>query len=91
MLAEYLQHIRQQSDPRTEQDESDNIERRGPLFAVVRQMQINEDQTRDSNWNIKEENDAPLKIADDETSGDGSEHGRHQGWYRDKAHGAHKI
>ena len=61
------------------------------LFAVVRQMQIDEDQARESNRNIQEENDAPVKIADDQASGDRSEHGRHQGWYGNKAHGAQKI
>src|SRR3984957_603943 len=54
-------------------------------------MQMNEDQTRESNWNIKEDDDGPVKIADDETSGDGSEHGRHQSRDRNKAHGAQKI
>src|ERR1700677_655797 len=91
MLAEYLQYIRQQCDPGTEENKSDNIERMGVLFTVVGQMQINEDQTHQSDWNIEKEDEAPMKIADDEAAGDGAQHRSDQGRYRDKAHRAQKI
>ena len=45
MFAEHLQHIRQQRDAGAEQDEADNIERIR-FFAVVRQMQIDQDTNR---------------------------------------------
>src|SRR6202789_1264039 len=91
MLAEYLQHVRQQCDSGTEEDESDNIEGMCLLFAVVGQMDVDEDQTCQSNGNIEEENEAPVKITDDEAPGDGSEHGSHQGGYGNKAHHAQEI
>ena len=61
------------------------------LFAIIGQMQINEDQTRQANRNIEEEDKAPMKIPDDQAAGDGAEHGSDQGWDGNKAHGAQQI
>ena len=61
------------------------------IFAVVRQMQIDEDQARQADRDIEKEDDAPVKIANDEASGDRPEHGGDQGRYGDKAHGAQQI
>jgi len=54
MVAEYLQHIRQQSDAGAEQHQSDNVERFGALFAIVGQMQIDQNKTGDSDRQIHE-------------------------------------
>jgi len=35
MFTEYLQHVGQQRNTGTEEDEADNIEQMGVLFAVV--------------------------------------------------------
>jgi hypothetical protein len=72
MIAEYLQDIGQQGDAGAEQDESDNIERMRVVFTVIRQMQIHENQTDEPDGNIEEEDDAPMKIADDQAAGDGT-------------------
>ena len=78
MFTEYLQHVRQQRDAGAEEDEPDHIERMGLLFAVVRQMEIDHQQTEDADRNIHEKDDSPVKIADDKAAGDGSEHGANQ-------------
>jgi len=38
VLSEYLQHIRQQGDARTEEDEPDNIERRRLLTSEIKEL-----------------------------------------------------
>src|ERR1700689_3103481 len=63
----------------------------GVLFAVVWQVQENQDQTHQSNWNIQEEDDPPMKITDDEAPGDGAQHGSDQGWHGNKAHHAQQV
>jgi hypothetical protein len=42
MVAEYLQHVGQQSNAGTEEDEPDNVERVGALFAIVGQVQMDQ-------------------------------------------------
>jgi hypothetical protein len=54
-------------------------------------MQIDEDQTRQSDRDVEKENEAPMKIAHDEPSRDRPEHGGDQGRYGDKAHRAQQI
>src|ERR1017187_1653517 len=91
MFAEDLQYIRQQSDAGAEENESDDIKRVGLLFAVVGQMQMDEDQACEADGDIEEEDEAPVQIADDEASGDGSEHRSYQGRDGDEAHGADEF
>ena len=45
MFTENLQHIRQQSDAGTKEDQPHNIKRRGSLFAKVGQMHVDHQQT----------------------------------------------
>src|ERR1700722_10910987 len=74
MLAEYLQHIRQQCDTGAEEDQSHGIQRMGIILAKIRQVQVDEDQTCESDRDVEEENEAPVQITHDEASGDGPEH-----------------
>ena len=55
VLAEYLQHIRQQRHAGTEQNEPDNVERLGIFFAIIRQMQIDQNEAGDADWKIHKE------------------------------------
>jgi len=65
MLAEYLQHIRQQPDPGPEEDEANDIERRGLLFAVIGQMQVYHQQAGNPNRDVHEKDESPVKVSDD--------------------------
>ncbi len=91
VLAEYLEHIRQQCDPATEQDQADDIERVAFFRAIVGQMQVDEDQTGQPDGNVEKENEAPVKVADDEAPGDGSEHRSYQRRDGHKAHRTQQI
>ena len=91
MFAEDFQHVRQQPDAGAEENESDHVKRMGVLFAVVGQMQIDEDQTCKANWNVEEEDEPPVKVPNDETSGDRSEHRSYQGRYGNKAHSTQEL
>ncbi len=61
------------------------------FFAVVRQMQIDHEQTRQADGNIHEEDDSPVKVCDDQAAGDRSEHGANQTRNRDETHGADQF
>src|ERR1700678_249912 len=61
------------------------------IRAIVRQMQINEDQTRDPDRDVEKKNEAPMKIADDESPRDRAEHRGDQGGYGDKTHRAQQV
>ena len=52
MLTEYLQYIRQQRHAGAEENEPDNVERLRILFAIVRQMEIDQKQAGNSDWKI---------------------------------------
>ena len=88
MFAEDLQHVGQQCDAGAEQDEADDIERPGALLAIVRQMQIDHQQTDQADRDVHEEDDSPVQVADDQAAGDGSEHRTDQGRYGHEAHRA---
>jgi hypothetical protein len=90
VLAEDLQHIGQQGDTGAEEDQPDGIERMC-LFPVVGQMQIHQNQADQTDGNVEEEDHPPVKIGDDQTAGDGPEHGSDQGRYGNETHGAEKI
>src|ERR1700686_4785931 len=90
MLAEYLQHVRQQRNAGAKQDQADRIERIG-LFAIVRQMQIDQTQPDEPDWEVDEKDDSPMKISDDQAPGYGPEHGTDQAWDGDEAHGADEF
>ena len=91
MFSEYLQHIGEQRDARAEEDEADKIERMGVLFAKVRQMKKDDNQPDHANRDIQEEDDTPVKVADDQSAGDRAEHRRYQCGDGDKAHGAEQF
>ena len=61
------------------------------MFAVVRQVQVNHEQTGEANRNIHEENKSPVKVSDDQATGDRSEHGTNQTGDGDEAHGADQF
>jgi hypothetical protein len=73
MFAKYLQHIGQQRNTGPEQDQSRHIEGVG-AFAVIRQVQVDQQQAGQTNRNIHEENEPPVKVSDDEAARDRSEH-----------------
>src|ERR1700722_9612921 len=91
MLAENLQHVRQQRDSRTKQNEPDNIQRLGISLAVVRQVYINHQQTDQANRNVHEKNESPVQVTDDQPTGNGSQHGTDQSWNSYKAHGSNEL
>src|SRR5271168_4399899 len=69
-LAEYLENVRQQRNPRTKQHQSNDVQRIVAQFAIVRQMPINHVETAQANWDIDEKNHAPMKISDDRAADD---------------------
>ena len=54
-------------------------------------MQIDQNQPDQTDRDVKEEDHAPVQIADDQTAGDGTKHGSDQGRDGDEAHGAEEI
>src|ERR1700744_1514261 len=70
MLTKNLEHIRKQSDARSKQDQTQQIEWRGLLLAIVRQMLVHEDEPDQTDGYIEKENYAPVKIHDDQSTGD---------------------
>src|SRR5579872_3972016 len=91
MIAEYLQHIRQQSDAGTEENEANDVERLRVLCAIVRQMQMDQCQTDYSDRQVHEKYEPPVEVSDDETANDRSQHWADQARNGDKAHGADKL
>jgi hypothetical protein len=91
VFAKHLQHIGKQRHAGSKKHQPNHIERIGMFFAVVRQMQVDHAQTREANRNIKEEYEAPMKVADDEATGDRSEHRTNQSGNSDEAHGANQF
>src|SRR5439155_22187316 len=87
----HFQHIRQQRDTAAEQDESDDIERMGVLLSIVREMPMDQIQTEQANRQVDEKDDSPMKVPNNETAGDGPEHGANQTGYGNEAHGADKL
>ena len=77
MFAEDLQNIGKQRDARAEEDEANMIEGMGVLFAKVRKMKIDENQPNHANRDIEEEDDTPVKVANDQSSGDRPQHRRY--------------
>src|SRR5271156_473469 len=69
MLAKHFQHIGKQRDARPEENQPGYVERIG-VFAVVRQMAVNQVQANEAKRNIHEENKSPLKISDDQAASD---------------------
>ena len=90
VLPEDFQHVGQQGDTGPKEDQSHRIQR-VCLLPVIRQVQIDENQADQTDGNVEKEDHPPVKIADNQTARDGSEHGSNQGRYRNEAHGAEKI
>ncbi len=91
VLAEHLEHIRQQRDAGTEQDEADNVRRMSTTFAVVREIAVHQIQADEADRNVDKKDHAPVEMSDDQAADDGPEHRTDQTGYRDEAHGAHKF
>src|ERR1700738_2326021 len=66
VLAEYLEHIGKQGNARAEQNQADDIQ--GIVLAcdVIRQVPIHQYQPGKPDRNVDEENDAPMKVVDDD-------------------------
>src|ERR1700683_2465524 len=54
-------------------------------------MTMDEIQTEQADRHVDEEDDSPVKVADDEPAGDGPEHRANQRRYGDEAHGADQL
>ena len=50
VLAEDFEHIGEQRDAGAEEDQADDVERMRLVFAVVGQVQIDQDQARRGRW-----------------------------------------
>ncbi len=61
------------------------------LFAIIRQVQIDQIQTDQADGDVDEEDHPPVKVADDQAAGDGSEHGADQTGDGDEAHRADEF
>ena len=90
MLAEDFKHVRQQGDAGAKKDQSYRVQRVS-LFPVIGQMQIHEDQADETDGDVEKENHPPMKIVNNQTACDGSEHWSNQGRNRNEAHGTEKI
>src|ERR1700691_539749 len=90
VLAKHFQHIRKQRDARSEKNQPGYIERIG-VFAVVRQMAVNQVQAKKPNRNIHEENEPPVKVSDDQAAENRPQHGSNQGGDGDEAHSANQF
>src|ERR1700685_1597851 len=90
MFSEHLEHVGKQGDARAEEDEPNCVEGMC-LLAIVGQMEIDHNQPDQADRDVEEKDDAPVEIADDQTAGDGSEHGSDEGGDGDEAHGAEEI
>ncbi len=90
MLAKYLQHIRKQRNAGPEKDQPGHI-KSVRLFAIVRQVQVDQNQTGQSNRNIQEEDNSPVKISDDQPARDWPEHRANQRGNGNEAHRADQF
>ena len=87
VFAEHFEHVRKERDAGAEENEADDVERAGVFFAVVREMPIDQVQAQKANGEIDEEDDAPVKIADNEAADQRTEHGANQTGDGDEGHG----
>ena len=60
-------------------------------LAVVRQMQIDHQQTDQADRNIHEKDESPVKVSDDQAAGNRPEHRANQSGNGDEAHGADEF
>src|SRR5271168_431909 len=88
VLSKDFEDVGKQRHAGAEKNQPDYVERIGALLAVVRQVEIDQDQADKSDGNIDEENEPPVQVTDDESASDGSEHGADQSRNGDEAHGA---
>jgi hypothetical protein len=88
VVAEDFQHIGQKADATSEQDQADEIERVRLCFPIVRKMPVDHVQTEEADGHVEEKNDAPIQVANDQASRNGTEHGANQSGNGHKAHRA---
>ena len=70
VLAEDFKHIGEQRDAGAEEDEADGVEGMG-LFAVVGQVEVDQDEAEEADGDVEEEDDAPVQVVDDKAAGEG--------------------
>src|ERR1700733_6609531 len=70
VFAEHFKHVGEQTDAGTKQNQSGHIERIGVLFAIIRQVKVDQAQTREANRYVYEEDQSPVKVPDDQSAGD---------------------
>ena len=87
MLAENLQHVREQRDAGAEQDQADDIETMHAALAKIGQVKIDQHQAGEANGKVDEKDDAPREVSDDEAAGDGPEHGADEAGDGNEGHG----
>ena len=91
VLAEHFEHIGEQRDSGAEDDEPDQIQ---PIIsggAVVRKVPVHQYQADQADRDVDEENDAPVKIADDQPADERPQHRTDQAGNGDEAHGADQF
>src|SRR5215469_2372084 len=86
VVAENLEHIREQRNAGAEEDQSDYIEWARSFLDVIRQMQVDQDQADNPDRNVEEEDDSPVEVSHDESARHRPQHGSDQGWYRYETH-----
>src|SRR5882672_8218914 len=91
VFAEYFQNVGQERDSGAEQHQADDVERVVALLAVVGQMPIDHVQPAQADRNVDEEDDAPMKIRNDQAAQQRSEHWPDQARNGNEAHGVDEL
>ncbi len=91
MLAEDLEHVRQQPDPRPEQNQTRQVEPVGALGPIVGQIAIDEIETQKPDRQVDEEDHPPVEVTDDQTAGQRPEQRPDQTRDGDEAHRADQL
>ena len=74
VLAEDLEDVGEEGDPRAEEDEADEVERVGLLRVIVGEVAVDEVQAGDPDREIHEEDHPPGEVLDDEAAGQRAQH-----------------
>ena len=90
-LAEHFQHVREDRDPRAEQNEPDDVERIAVLGTEIREMPVHHVQAKEPDGQVHEEDRSPVQKADDQATGERPKHRTDQTGDRDEAHGSNEF
>ena len=69
----------------------DDIERRSVGFAIVGQVQVDQNESDDADGDVQKKDYAPMEVVDDETAGDRAEHGGDERGDGDETHDANEV